>query len=90
MKSLFAKSHAIDFQNEGRHAMEQNQVVKEGDGVDDGFQLQLHFCKRDCLGNSFRLRWSQARYFISIPKILRNFGKVVTKSLKVVTKARKC
>ena len=30
MQSLFAQSHAINFQNEGRHAMEQNQPVNEG------------------------------------------------------------
>ena len=37
MKSLFAQRHPINFQNERRHAMAQNQVVKEGDGLDDGF-----------------------------------------------------
>ena len=30
MQSLFAQSHAINFQNEGRHAMEQNQPMNEG------------------------------------------------------------
>ena len=44
MKSLFAKSHAINFQNERRHAMEQSQVAKEGDGVDDG----LLVCNTTC------------------------------------------
>ena len=37
MKSLFTKGHAVNFQDAGRHAMEQNQVVEEGDNVDDGF-----------------------------------------------------
>ena len=33
MQSLFAQSHAINFQNEGRHAMEQNQPVNETGNV---------------------------------------------------------
>ena len=40
------KSPAINFQNEGRHAMEQNQAVNEGDGVDDGCLVCNMTCRK--------------------------------------------
>ena len=46
MQSLFAKSHTINFQNEGRHAMEQNQAMNAGDGVDDGFLVCNMTCRK--------------------------------------------
>ena len=47
MQRLFAKSHTINFQNEGRHAMEENQAVNEGDSVDDGFLVcNMTCCKQ--------------------------------------------
>ena len=58
MQSLFAKNHAINFQNEGRHAMEQSQAVNEGDAVDDGFLVcNMTFRKRSRHYKNFASSW---------------------------------